>query len=319
MARREAFAALLALGLLAPGCAWRSGDQPELKAFDPSIQEEQMRRKAAAEAAPEEPDSHSVKEYLRKGDAHHAQGADGAAMWNYLQAHELDPNDPAPVARVGSLHLMVDAARAESIFRELSEKHPDSGAAVTGLALVHMEQRDWQAAREELVRAVALRPDSAVTYSALGACLDRLGQHEEAQAAYTRAIELHSSFYEALNNLGVSYITSGKFDAAVEALRKAARLETRDPAVFNNLGLALGRLGRYDAALEAFRRGGSEQAARNNLGYVSYLNGDYARARAEYEQALLASGDQRLLVLRNLRVAMAAESDSQKSAGSPPR
>ena len=317
MARREAFAALLAVGLL--GSGGRSGDLLDLKAFDPSIQQEQMRRKAAAEAAPAEPDTHSVAEYLRKGDAHHAQGADGAAMWNYLQAHELDPNDPAPVARVGSLHLMVDAARAESIFRDLIEKHPDSGAAVTGLALVHMDQHDWQAAREGLVRAVALSPDSAVAYSALGVCLDRLGQHEEAQAAYTHATELQPSFYEALNNLGVSYITSGKFEPAVEALRKAARYETRDPAVFNNLGLALGRLGRYDDALEAFRRGGSEQAARNNLGYVSYLNGDYARARAEYEQALLASGDQRMLVLRNLRVAMRAESDGQKSADSPTR
>jgi Flp pilus assembly protein TadD len=319
VARREAFAALLALGLLAPGCAWWSSDQPQLKAFDPSIQEAQMRRKAAAEAAPDAPDSHSVKEYLRKGDALHAQGVDAAAMWNYLQAHELDPNDPEPVARVGSLHLMVDATRAESIFRELMETHPDSGAAATGLALVHMEQHDWQAAREELVRALALRPDSAVAYSALGACLDRLEQHEEAQAAYTRATELHPSFYEALNNLGVSYITSGKFEAAVEVLRKAARHETRDPAVFNNLGLALGRMRRYDDSLDAFRRGGSEQAARNNLGYVAYLNGDYERARAEYEKALLASGDQRLLVLRNFRVAMSAEKQREASAESQPR
>lgn len=318
MARREAFAALLTLGLLQPGCAWLSaGNEP--KAFDPSIQQEMLRRKAAAEATPAEAEPRSVKEYLRKGDALHGDGADAAAMWNYLQAHELDPSDPAPAVRIASLHLMVDAARAESMFRELIETHPDSGAAQTGMALVRMEQLDWQAAREALVRAVALDPRSAVAYSALGACLDRLGQQEEAQAAYAHAALLQPRFYEALNNLGVSYITSGRFEDAVEVLRRAARLETRDPAVWNNLGLALGRLGRYDAALEAFRRAGSEQAARNNLGYVSYLNGDYPRARAEYEQALLATGDQRPHVLRNLRVAMRAESERQASVDSAAR
>jgi len=316
--RLHALAALLTLGLFLPGCAWLSPGN-DLKTFDPSIQEEMMRRKAAAEAVPAETETRSAKEYLRKGDALHSEGADAAAMWNYLQAHQLDPNDPAPAVRIASLQLMVDAKRAESIFRELIETHPDNGAAQTGMALVRMEQLDWQAARVALVRAVALSPDSAIAYSALGACLDRLGQHEEAQAAYTRATELQPGFYEALNNLGVSYVASGKFEDAAEVLRRAARLEARDPAVFNNLGLALGRLRRYDDALEAFRRAGSEQTARNNLGYVSYLNGDYERARAEYEQALLATGDQRLHVLRNLRVAMRAESERQASVDSAPR
>ena len=72
---------------------------------------------------------------------------------------------------------------------------------------------------------------------------------------------------------------------------------------------------RYDDALDAFQRAGSEQVARNNLGYVCFLNGDYERAIAEYEEALLTGGDQKLLVLRNLRAAEKAL-DARASHGS---
>jgi Flp pilus assembly protein TadD len=301
--------------LMFPGCASLSGDTPS--AFEPSVQEELIRqheRESAASAAmPNDPEPQSVVEWLRKGDAEYGDAAYAAAMWNYLRAHELDPDDPAPIARMGGLHLMVDAERAESIFRKLVAEHPEDGAAHAGLGLVQIERGDFEGARDLLTRAVELSPRSAAAYSALGVCLDRLERHEEAQAAYLRATALHPKFYEALNNLGVSYLTTGRFDAAAEVLGRAAALQSRDPAVFNNLGLALGRMKHYDDALDAFRRGGSEQAARNNLGYVSYLNGDYDRALAEYEQALLVGGDQKLLVLRNLRVAMRADSERNAS------
>ena len=100
----------------------------------------------------------------------------------------------------------------------------------------------------------------------------------------------------------------------MKAFQQAALQQNRDPAVFNNLGLALGRMEYYDDALKAFQRGGSEQAAHNNLGYVSFLNGDYERAIAEYERALLVSGDQKLPVLRNLRAAQRAVKDREASA-----
>ena len=132
----------------------------------------------------------------------------------------------------------------------------------------------------------------------------------ERAESYRRAASLQPRGYEALNNLGVSYLRTGEFAAAAEALGNAARLAPRDPAVANNLGLALGRLERYAEALKAFRRAAnSDQAALNNLGYVHYLNGDYAGALEVYEQALLARGssEQRLSVLRNLRRAKRAQ------------
>lgn len=315
MSRLQLAIALPALGVLLSGCAsLRSTSEPRV--FEPAAQHELIRerQRAEAKATSTAPAPASVEERLRRGDSLRRDGDPAAAMWNYLQAHELDPSDPEPSARIASLELMVDPERAESIFRQLVEEHPRSGAAHTGLGLALIERHVWEEARDVLTLAVDLDPGSAAAHSALGVCLDRLGQHREAREAYARATALQPRGYEALNNLGVSYLTTEEFAAAAEVLRRAALQQDRDPAVFNNLGLALGRLERYDDALEAFQRAGSEQAARNNLGYVFYLNGDYERAIAEYERALLAGGDQKLLVLRNLRVAKQADRERGGSA-----
>jgi len=305
-ARRASIPALAVLGLLLSGCA-----SDGAAAFDPALQRELIRKHHAfgAEAAAT-PDS--LEDLLRKGDARRADGDLAGAMWSYLRAHERDPQHPAPVARIASLQIAPDPERAETLFRDLLARHPESGAAHAGLGLVDVARGDWTAGRTALEEAVRLAPSLAAAHSALGVCLDQLGLHSEARESYERAIALHPSFYEALNNLGVSYLATAEYEAAAQALRRASRTQTRDPAVFNNLGLALGRLRDYDRALSAFRRAGSEQAARNNLGYVLYLNGDYERAIREYEQAVLAGGDQRPQVLRNLRLAQRAEREQTR-------
>ena len=251
---------------------------------------------------------------MREGDALRRDGRSAAAMWSYLQAHELDQEDPGPIARMAGLHLAVEPERAEAIFQDLARIHPESSAAHTGLGLTLIARQEWASAREALERAVGFDPRSAPAFSALGVSLDRLGLHPEARNAYLRATALQPRYYEALNNLGVSYLATEEFSDAAKTLQRAVSEQDRDPAVLNNLGLALGRLGRYDDAFEAFERAGSEQAARNNLGYVSFLNGDYERAIAEYERALLAPGDQRLLVLRNFRAARNAEKPDRAPA-----
>ena len=302
---------LAAFGLLPllSGCASLPLFSSGAEAEQAKLMREHQERRAAAEATATSPVPLSLKERLRNGDTLRSDGAYAGAMWNYLRAHELDPADPAPIARMASLHLMSGSEEAESIFLDLVEKQPESGAAHTGLGLARIERNDWVGARDSLMHAVSLSPRSAAAYSALGVCHDRLGEPDAAREAYLRATTLHPRYYEALNNLGVSYLTTGEFDSAARTLRRASQQQGRDPAVFNNLGLALGRMERYDDALEAFQQGGSEQAARNNLGFVLYLNGSYDRALEEYERALLAGGDQRLMVLRNFQAAKRAEEE----------
>ncbi len=146
--------------------------------------------------------------------------------------------------------------------------------------------------------------------------------HDEARDHFAHAIALQPSSYEPLNNLGASYLATRDNARALQALERAALLEARDPAVFNNMGIALGRLGRYDEALEAFLHAGPKYAAWNNLGWVRYEQGHYSAAVSAYERALLvARGEQRLQILRNLLTARKAleggTKQSSKTARSP--
>ena len=300
--RRPAAALVTALALAA--CASGGAGEPGADAYREML--DAQRERAAATASPETRRAPTVTEKLREGDGYRASGETGRAMWNYLQAHNLDRDDPAPLERIASLHLKKDPDRAEALFLELAEKHPESAPAHAGLGLAKLSKGDLPQAGASLRRASELDPDYVVALSALGVVYDRLGMHQRAQKYYRQALAVQPRDYESLNNLGVSCMLSGDHAAAADAFREAAVLEPMDLAVQNNLGMALAGMKQYDEALEAFRKGGDEQGALNNLAYSYYLNGEFAEAIAHYERALVENGDGKVTILQNLRLARKA-------------
>jgi superkiller protein 3 len=145
-----------------------------------------------------------------------------------------------------------------------------------------------------------------------------LGRRAEALEHTRRARELSPRDATIANGLGVAHMVMGHWTEAESAFRDAIRLDSRISAYYNNLGLALGRQERYEEALASFQKFGSEQAAQNNLGYVYYLNRRYDDAIAHYERALLAPGDQKVLILQNLNDALDARDGRASRPASAP-
>jgi Flp pilus assembly protein TadD len=290
--------------LVLAACASGGASETDAEAYREML--EAQRERAAATSSAEAARPPTVTDKLREGDGYRESGETGQAMWSYLQAHKLDRDDPEPVARIASLHLKEDPDRAEKLFLELAETHPESAPAHVGLGLAKLSKGDLPQAGASLRRAVELDPSSVVALSALGVIYDRLKMHDRAQKYYRQALAVQPMDYESLNNLGVSCMLTGDHAGAAAAFRQAAALEPRDQAVQNNLGMALAGMEQYDEALEAFRKGGDEQGALNNLAYAYYLNGEYQEAIAHYERALLAEGNGKVTILRNLRLAREA-------------
>jgi Flp pilus assembly protein TadD len=324
---RRVVATLIAVALASLGCAssglGQSDPAGEVQAeiLKQMVQEQEARRELRGESF-EEPPPQTVESYLSEGDHLRDAGDAASALWVYLQAHELDRSDPLPLLRIAGLHLGAEPERAVAIFSHLAEQDDGSAAPLTGLGLAHVAQGDSANAEKVLRRAVDLDPAFPAARNALGIVLEQRAAHDEARDHFVCAIALQPSSYEPLNNLGVSYLATRDNARALHALERAALLETRDPAVFNNMGLALGRLGRYEEALEAFRRAGPDHAAWNNLAWVRREQGHYSAAISAYERALLvARGEQRLPVLRNLLAARKAleghKKQSSEEAGSP--
>jgi len=313
---------LIAVALSSIGCATsgtgRSDPASKVQAeiLEQMVREQEARRDLQGTAF-EEPPPQTIESYLSEGDGLRDTGDAARALWIYLKAHELDLSDPRPLLRIAELHLGAEPERAVAIFSYLAQQNEGSAAPLTGLGLAYMAQGDDVAAESALRRAVDLDPDFPAARNALGIVLEQRGAHKEARIHFELAIALQPSSYEPLNNLGASYLATRDDARALQILQRAALLEARDPAVYNNMGIALGRLGRDDEALETFLRAGPEYAAWNNMGWVRYEQGDYSAAISAYERALLvARGEQRLEILRNLLITRKALEQPQDPSSS---
>jgi Flp pilus assembly protein TadD len=326
MVRPPSAAIPLVLGLLlAAGCAPLAaigiGSRDPMKAEMERLEQEEARMAheqrliEEAEDVDRVPPPQTVAGRLKRGDANLASGQVAAAVWDYVAAHRLDPDDPAPRVRLGYVHLRVDPERARPLFESALELDPDDVSAQVGLGLALFARREREEGLQHLERAVEIAPDSPTAQAALGVSLDQIGRHRQSLEHLERAQTLRPRDGRILNNLGVAYLRTGAPERAEDTLRAALRVDRQDLQLrTNNLGLAIALQGRFDEALERFHSAGTEQQARSNLGYAHYLRGEYDAAIAEYERALVAGGEDDVQVVRNLEAARKA---SGSVAGRP--
>ena len=287
--------------LLLPGCASLGG----ARSLDYQRQQMEAQRAMAeteVEGGRATPMA-SLEDRLAQGDRFAAAGDRARALWQYLEAHNLDPSHPEPVIRLGFFYLVDDPEQAAALFARGIETTPENARAHAGLGLVRLSQRRLGEARTSFERAVALEPDFPMAHDALGVIYGLQNEHEEGLQRAQEAHRLDPKDGRIVNNLGVSLLAEARWTDAEQAFRTAILLDPSDLAYYNNLGLALGRQQRFEEALGAFRRNDDAQAVHNNLGYVYFLNGDVQKAIQHYEQALTFDGSARIQVLRNLRAA----------------
>ncbi len=245
-----------------------------------------------------------VQEKVLSGDRFLQEGDLPHAVWSYLQALRIEPENATPHLRLAHLHLHDDPEYAASLFAKVAQENSKSADAQIGLGLAYLLQNQAKVACSHFERALELTPNSVTALSSLALAHDQLGQHTEAQDLYRRVREQRPQDVSTLNNLGISLLMNNDFQQAETSFREAVAIAPSDTGLRNNLGLALGLQERYAEALAEFRTVGSEQAAQNNLGYVYSLNRHFDRALKHYELALLAPGNEDLAVLRNVRKAL---------------
>ena len=133
-------------------------------------------------------------------------------------------------------------------------------------------------------RAVALDPDFAMAYRALGIDYATLSELGRASEYFTKAFQLreHSSERERLT-ISADYYSyaTGELDKAAQTFREEMEIYPREDAAYVNLGLVYAALGQYDKATEM-----TTQVARRTPEAVSeYENlANYALALQRYDE-----------------------------------
>ncbi|MCZ7680457.1 MAG: tetratricopeptide repeat protein [Sandaracinaceae bacterium] len=117
-------------------------------------------------------------------------------------------------------------------------------------------------AKEELERALGVRPADAQGQDLLAGVYFRLGVYPTAIQLWRRLAEQFPEDPTLHVNLGLAFFKTGQPEDAREHLERALALDPEHERAWGYLGLTLWRLGQADEAREAFLRGGQASMAR---------------------------------------------------------
>lgn len=151
---------------------------------------------------------------------------------------------------------------------------------------VFEQQGAPERAIEQYRKAIAVNHEHIAAHARLGLMLSLTGQHEESVSAFIRAVQLKPGSAILRNNLGFELLYLQRWDEAERHLREAGRLDAKLSQAHINLGLLLGRTQRPDQAVEAFRTVLPEADAYYNLGLLQRAQGQYGQALATFRRVL---------------------------------
>lgn len=154
---------------------------------------------------------------------------------------------PAEAARSNSTGMVSLAALA------IPEKAHDKYVE----AQSRLAKRDPEGAVRRLREAVAIAPDFAAAWNALGVIAFQQGDAETADLAFRRALEAEPGAFEATVNLGGLLLRSGHPQEALVYNQRAAEQRPADAQANAQLGMNYFQLGKFDQAagyLEAAER-----------------------------------------------------------------
>ena len=191
-------------------------------------------------------------------------------------AQQKDQADAPPGIKEALQQLAEgDTQKAEAIFQEIEQKKAAEGQAANkeaataarhlgALAFLH----DTQKALDAYRRATQLDPDNEQGWNQLGHLLQRVGELEDAEAAYQRVLALgekrndQSLVAIAYGNLGIVYGIRGELEQAEAMYLKSLALDEA--------------LGRKEGMASDY----------TNLGTVYQIRGELEQAEAMYHKSL---------------------------------
>jgi len=174
----------------------------------------------------------------------------------YQPPHPVGDGSPSPVesfTRGRQAEESGDLATAYACYHAAvgsRENHPDW---LYRLGCVCLKTTRFDEARSWFEAGLRLRPGDGRMLTNLGAALDRLGERDQALAAYQRAAFQEDAPAEAFHNLGALYAEEGRTEDAIRAFGEAVSRQP-DADGYCSLGMVLMSTGDLVMALDNFER-----------------------------------------------------------------
>ena len=166
---------------------------------------------------------------------------------------------------------------------KLMKRFPGSTALYIIAGDANSKLKQYDAAVRNYKKAIALKPDFAVSHFNLGNVLHDKGDLDAAIKSYSDAIKFKPDYADSYLNLALSLRIKGDLDAAIENSKKALKLKPNLACAYLNIGMAQKEGGHLEVAIESF-----QQAIKCKPDYVeAYLNmGDALNNKGYLETAI---------------------------------
>ena len=179
----------------------------------------------------------------------------------------------AMIAQAYQVHQSGQAARAESLYRQVLHIDDSHVVANNLLGLLCLQAKRFDEAAKFIAAALAVKPDDAQAHSNLGLALKDLNQPEEAARHFHESLKLVPNNPKVYNNLGSIYMMLRRVDDAIRCFQQALAIQPASAETHYNLGVALLQLRRHTEAVASLQQ-------------CLALKPDFAAGRRKLEQAL---------------------------------
>jgi len=167
---------------------------------------------------------------------------------------------------------------------------PDRPAVRYSAGLTLFRSGQFDAARQELERAVALQPTSEDATRLLGRVLIRQGRVDEGMQQFRKALAIRPNSVALHGDMGFALFGAQRYAEALAAFEKAIELAPNSSTSLSQAGAASQMLGDNRKALAYYERATAispRAETFSSMGTIYYSLGEYAKAAAAYEGALL--------------------------------
>lgn len=244
------------------------------------------------------------EERYAEGEAARDRGDYGAAMAAFVPLVEQE-NEWALRGKLAIAKLTLDSGRnreALKAYNMILEEDATQVEALEGKGLALLGLGEVEAARKQLQRANSNEASRWRTLNGLGIAADMDANYDTAARWYGMALESGGDNPLVINNAAYSRIMAGDYVSAETLLQRALVRYPDERRLRNNLAIAQARQGKYQRAIRTWEKNLDRAEARNNAGYIAYLNGDKDKARELIHEARDMSPRYSPAIARNLEL-----------------
>ena len=221
-----------------------------------------------------------------------------AAESDLKEATALDPNNPAPPARLGDIKASGGQfTEAEKLYEEALHRNAAYEPALKGLVRIYMAQKQPAKALARIDTQLQRSPSNAEIYELKAMYLYANKDVTGSEAAAQRAVELGKDDPDAVLLLGQVQAASGSADKAAAGYEKVIQANPHDGRAYLLLGSLEQRRGNWNKAKQTYEKAlqiHSDPVAANNLAYLLLESGgnvDTALSLAQVARAGLPNSD----------------------------